>query len=74
MIELTDEVAEVLYNILGVALDKTQGKVYSGAIVKDLCIRCPHCNRKLQPINIDTTAHNFPYKCRRCGKFFTVDI
>lgn len=73
-IGMPDEVAQGLYRILGIALDENQDIEYTNGIVKDLHIRCPHCNRKVQPIRENTTASNFPMKCRRCGKFFELNI
>lgn len=83
-IKIPAELATALYKMLGAAINSTQDldetldimqdMQYTNAIEKDLHIICPHCKRTLQPIHEDTTAHNFPMKCRRCGKFFELNI
>lgn len=73
-IGMPDDVARGLYRILGLALDNTQDIDYDNGIVTELCIRCPNCKRKVQPIYKDTTAQNFPIKCKHCKTIFKVNI
>jgi len=75
-IELSDEMATALFNELCDAFDKPHGIDLEKGIVSELelYIRCPHCKRKVQPIREDTKAQNFPMKCRRCRKFFELNI
>lgn len=35
---------------------------------------CPHCNKRLFPVNPDTAAENLPYKCKACKNNFIINI
>lgn len=35
---------------------------------------CPFCDKKLFPVESDTTAHNLPQKCRGCRRIIKVNI
>ena len=44
-------------------------------IVKDGWLMCPICRKgKLLKVRADTTAHNLPRKCKRCGQETLVNI
>lgn len=44
-------------------------------IVKDGWVICPVCSKgKILKINPNTTAHNLPRKCKRCGQETLVNI
>lgn len=35
---------------------------------------CPHCKKKLFPVERDTKVQNLPYKCKACKHEFKVNI
>lgn len=44
-------------------------------VVKDGWVICPVCGKgKLQKVLPNTTAHNLPRKCKRCGQEIIVNI
>lgn len=44
-------------------------------IVKDGWVMCPVCGKgKILKINPDTTVHNLPRPCKRCGQISIVNI
>ena len=44
-------------------------------IVKDGWVMCPVCGKgKILKVNPDTTVHNLPRPCKRCGQISIVNI
>lgn len=44
-------------------------------IVKDGWVMCPLCGKgKILKVNPDTTVHNLPRPCKRCGQISIVNI
>ena len=52
-------------------MDIESGKL----VIKDGWVMCPVCGKgKILKINPDTTVHNLPRPCKRCGQVSIVNI